>query len=55
MIIVETPKVADEHEPGCEFGLCRRPAELKLIGLAGEPSLLVCVLHIDPILTWGVA
>lgn len=39
----------------CEFGICRRPAEVEIIVRVGMDPLRVCGLHITPILTWGLA
>lgn len=39
---------------GCEFGLCRREAELEVSVAADVVPLLVCGLHVTPVLTWGV-
>jgi hypothetical protein len=39
----------------CQFGICRRPAEVEITVRADVDALLVCGLHITPILTWGLA
>lgn len=38
----------------CEFGLCRRDAELEVALDAGVEPLLLCGLHVTPVLSWGV-
>lgn len=41
----------------CEFGLCRRPAEIEVSfkgGGSGMPPLQVCGLHVSPVVSWGV-
>lgn len=40
--------------PGCEFGLCRRDAELRVQPSSQVEPLLVCGLHVTPVLSWGV-
>lgn len=40
---------------GCQFGICRRPAEVEIIVRAEVDPLYVCGLHITPILSWGLA
>lgn len=40
--------------PGCEFGLCRRDAELRVQPSPQVEPLLVCGLHVSPVLSWGV-
>jgi hypothetical protein len=39
---------------GCEFGLCQREAELEVRLGTDVVPLLVCGLHVAPVLTWGV-
>ena len=39
----------------CQFGICRRPAEVEIVVRAEVDPLLVCGLHITPILSWGLA
>lgn len=44
--------------PQCEFVLCEREAELEVVvptEAGGIAPLLVCGLHVTPVLTWGVA
>lgn len=39
----------------CQFALCSREAELEVVVGAGVEPVLVCGLHVTPVLTWGVA
>ena len=40
---------------GCEFGLCRRPAEIEVVlGEGRGDPLRVCGLHVAPVVSWGV-
>lgn len=40
---------------GCQFGICGRPAEVEILVRVDVQAVLVCGLHITPILTWGLA
>lgn len=40
--------------PRCQFGLCGRDAELEVTLCADVDAVLVCGLHIGPLLSWGV-
>lgn len=42
-------------EPRCQFGLCDREAELEVRVKADVEPVLVCGLHVTPLLAWGVA
>lgn len=39
---------------GCEFVLCRREATFRVTRPPETTPLLVCGMHVDPVLTWGV-
>lgn len=45
-------QAAIEHM--CQFGLCRREAEVELTVSASIEPLKVCGLHVAPVLGWGV-
>lgn len=40
---------------GCEFGLCQRAAELEVAVTVDTVPVLVCGLHLTPLIVWGVA
>lgn len=45
---------SDAGDRGCQFGLCPREAELEVTLGENIAPLLVCGLHVTPVLTWGV-
>lgn len=55
-LLLGAPDVAVEDGPRCQFGLCRRSAELEvLIADDGQPGLMVCGLHVTPVVVWGAS
>lgn len=40
--------------PVCHFALCERPAELSVAPNTDVAAVLVCGLHVTPVLSWGV-
>ncbi len=41
--------------PRCQFGLCRRLAELEVLVGDGVVDLVVCGLHVTPVVVWGAS
>lgn len=39
----------------CQFGICAREAEMEISVRPDVVPVLVCGLHVTPVLTWGVA
>lgn len=40
-------------EQACHFGLCRRPVEFEVVVSPDVVPVLVCGLHVTPVVTWG--
>lgn len=53
MIEVLPELVHDDGEPGCEYGLCRRVAEVAVTLVPGDSAWNVCQLHLWPVISWG--
>lgn len=53
--VPDVPDTWDESRvPQCEFGMCRREAELELLLSAALDPVQVCGLHVSPVLSWGI-
>lgn len=49
------PETVCEHDDlRCHFGICRREAELEVTISEAIDPVMVCSLHLSPILGWGV-
>jgi hypothetical protein len=44
------------NEQDCQFGLCRREPEVRVVVArdADDLEVLVCGLHVNPLLSWGL-
>ncbi len=44
--------VEDADGSGCEFALCRQPADYR-VSLPHQEPTQVCSVHVTPVVTWG--
>lgn len=53
--MLELVDVAAPGDGRCQFGICTREAEMEISIGPDVVPVLVCGLHVTPVLMWGVA